>query len=261
MSSRANVVPATLPSAKPGLFASHGEKELFKAWTAQDGPGAEQAGLKHSEFELPAFTLAGFLIASNDGDRALKLFERAFELGDAANTEFFRKYVHGWLEIGIAQGVTAQVRPGRDAVGLALGELYQSDARIDEAINIVEQLSPTTYTAVSLAELYAQAGRYDDVISLTEGLSNQDDATALLLVFRGVAFHEQKHLDAAHETFKQALKSRSRDAAIRNHALFERARNYLAQGKAAMARKDLERILADDSDYPELREQLDALPR
>lgn len=39
-------------------------------------------------------------------------------------------------------------------------------------------------------------------------------------------------------------------------ALAERAQNYLAQGKKGMARKDLERILAEDSDYPNVREEL-----
>lgn len=32
--------------------------------------------------------------------------------------------------------------------------------------------------------------------------------------------------------------------------------NYLAQGKKGMARKDLERIFAEDSDYPNVREEL-----
>ena len=72
-----------------------------------------------------------------------------------------------------------------------------------KAIEIVEQLEPTTYSAVSLAELYTQAARYDEVISLTEGLNNQDDATALLLVFRGVAFREQGFLDAAQESLRK----------------------------------------------------------
>jgi Tfp pilus assembly protein PilF len=39
-------------------------------------------------------------------------------------------------------------------------------------------------------------------------------------------------------------------------ALAERAQNYLEQSKNAMARKDLERILAEDSDYPNVREEL-----
>jgi predicted Zn-dependent protease len=38
--------------------------------------------------------------------------------------------------------------------------------------------------------------------------------------------------------------------------LAERSQNYIAQGKNAQARKDLERILAEDSDYPGLQEQL-----
>jgi Tfp pilus assembly protein PilF len=38
-----------------------------------------------------------------------------------------------------------------------------------------------------------------------------------------------------------------------------RAQNYLAQGKKGMARKDLERILAEDSSYQGVRQQLDEL--
>jgi Tfp pilus assembly protein PilF len=62
--------------------------------------------------------------------------------------------------------------------------------------------------------------------------------------------------DAAHEAFRQGLRSRSRDAAIRHLALSERAANYVAQGKNGMARKDLERILAEDSTFEGVRERL-----
>jgi hypothetical protein len=50
-----------------------------------------------------------------------------------------------------------------------------------------------------------------------------------------------------------------RAAPIRHLALAERTQNYLAQGKKGMARKDLERILAEDSGYEGVREQLKAL--
>lgn len=43
---------------------------------------------------------------------------------------------------------------------------------------------------------------------------------------------------------------------IRHRALLERARTYLAENKRAMARKDLERIMAEDSNYEGLRELL-----
>ena len=152
--------------------------------------------------------------------------------------------------------MTAGLPINRDAVGLALAERMQDRGDVAGAIDVVEQLEPTTYAAVSLAELYAEASRWEDVIELTEGLTNEDDASALLLVLRGRAFREQDFHDAAHESLKEALRSRSREASIRHLALAERAQNYLAQGKKAMARKDLERILAEDSGYEGVREQL-----
>lgn len=94
------------------------------------------------------------------------------------------------------------------------------------------------------------------MVELTDGISNEDDAAAILCVFRGQAFREQGFHDAAHESLKEALRSRSRAAPIRHLALAERAQNYLAQGKKSQARKDLERILAEDSDYEGVREQL-----
>jgi Tfp pilus assembly protein PilF len=64
---------------------------------------------------------------------------------------------------------------------------------------------------------------------------------------RGRAFRLKGFHDAAHQALKEGMRSRSRAAPIRRHALAELAQNYLAQGKRGMARKDLERILAEDS--------------
>ena len=87
-------------------------------------------------------------------------------------------------------------------------------------------------------------------------MRNEDDATALLLSFRGVALRELGHHVAAREAFKEALKSKSREPVIRHYALVERAKTYLAEKKPGMARKDLERVLAEDAAYPEVRELL-----
>jgi tetratricopeptide (TPR) repeat protein len=152
--------------------------------------------------------------------------------------------------------VTAELPINRDAIGLALAELKQEQGDIAGAIGVVEQLEPTSYSTVSLAELYSVAGQWDDVVALTEGVRNEDDAAALVCVFRGQALRQLGFNDAAHEALKEALRSRSRAAAIRHLALAERAQNYLAQNKKSQARKDLERILAEDSDYEGVREQL-----
>lgn len=256
-SAPAPVAPAA--PAKPGLFAPKGEKQLYKAIKAQDINAIRKVGDEHPDLRLASFSLAGLMTLTDDSDQAGRLLSDAFATGeDPADDRFGSKYLSAasGLELRIAEGVTAELPISRDAVGLALAELKQADDDLDGAIDVVEQLEPTTYSAVSLAELYALAGRYDDAIELTEGVTNEDDASALLLVVRGAAFREQGHYTAAHETLKEALRSRSRAAAVRHLALLERAKNYLTQEKHGMARKDLERILAEDSDYEGVRELL-----
>jgi tetratricopeptide (TPR) repeat protein len=253
---------ATAPPSpkKPGLFAPKGEKELYKAIKAQDVQAIKSVGVKDEEFRLPSYSIAGLMMLGSEPTEAERLLSEAFATGkDPAEDKFVSNYLFTRLELPLAQGVTAELPVNRDAVGLALAELKQDRGDLDGAIDIVEQLEPTTYSAVSLAELYARTERWDDVIELTEGMKNDDDASAFLCVLRGQAFRQQGFHDAAHEALKEALRSKARAAEIRHMALAARAQNYLALGKKAMARKDLERILAEDSSYEGVREQLAAL--
>jgi tetratricopeptide (TPR) repeat protein len=249
-------VPSASPK-KPGLFAPKGEKDLYKAIKAQDVKAIKSVGVYHKDFRLPSYSLAGLMLLIDEPNEAEQLLSEAFATGkDPADDKFVSTYLSTRLELSLGQGVTAELPVNRDAVGLALAELKQDRGDLEGAIDVVEELEPTTYSAVSLAELYALTERWDDVIELTEGVKNEDDASALLCVFRGQAFRQQGFHDAAHEALKEALRSKSRAAPIRHMALAERAQNYLAQGKNGMARKDLERILAEDSDYPNVREEL-----
>jgi tetratricopeptide (TPR) repeat protein len=252
------ITPST--RKKPGLFAAKGEKELYKAIRAEDVQAIKEVGVEHADFRLASYSLAGLMMLTSEPAEAERLLGEAFATGkEPAEDKFVSGYLSTHLELSIAQGVTAELPVSRDAVGLALAELQQDRGDLKAAIEVIEQLEPTTYSAVSLCELYAQAGRWDDVIDLTNGVKNEDDAAALLCVFRGQAFRERVLHDAAHEALKEALRSRSRAAPIRHLALAERAENYLAQGKKSLARKDLERILAEDSDYEGVREQLSEL--
>jgi tetratricopeptide (TPR) repeat protein len=258
----ASAAPQPSPNApkKPGLFAPKGEKQLYKAVQAQDAQAIKQVGAEHPDFRLPSYSLAGLMLLTSEPAEAGRMLGEVFATGkDPAAEMFVSDYLFTRLELSIAAGITAELPVNRDAVGLALAELKQDEGDLDGAIEVVEQLEPTTFSAVSLAELYAQTERWDEVIKLTEGIKNEDDASALLCVFRGEAFREQGFHDAAHEAFKEALRSRSRAAPIRHLALARRAQNYLAQGKKSQARKDLERILAEDSSYEGVREQLDEL--
>ena len=65
--------------------------------------------------------------------------------------------------------------------------------------------------------------------------------------------------EAARESLKEALRVRSRPTELRHLALIARGHTYLAEGKKAMARKDYERVLADDASYPGLADMISAV--
>lgn len=256
--------PAPLPT--PGRLDPKGHRALFEA--VQRGLGDpqpfEEVAQRHADVATPA-SLIGALASLAAGDRegAVRLLERVVsDASDVADHPFVTRYLvpRGVaVETSVAAGVTAALPLGREAATLTLAELRQAAGDPRAAISLVEDLPPSTIAAVSLTELYLQTERYDEVLDLTNGLSNEDEASALLLVFRGAALHALGHHDAAVEALKEALRARSRPAAIRHLALVQRADAYLTLGRRAAARKDLERVLAEDASVPGVVERLDAI--
>jgi tetratricopeptide (TPR) repeat protein len=248
--------PAAAPPPKSGLLSPKWEKELFGAVSKQKWDSLARISHDYPEAAPVAVTLDGLLhLEEADLPRTVELLRWAWAYaGEVENHQFVRKYIgSSHVRISIADGVSAMLPISRDAIGLALAEVEQSLGNINAAIEIVEHLDPSHIAAVSLCELYSAASRYDGIIDVTNGITNEDDATALLLAFRGEAFREQGMNTAALESLKEALKSSKRDPAIRHRALLERASAYIADGKKAQARKDLERILAENSDYEGVR--------
>lgn len=245
----------------PGIFAPKWEKELHRALIAQPDPRSlARIGTEHE----PARSLAAFFeatlvsVPAGDAQRGIDLLSWLFGTGyDPAKDEFIKKYMPAAaFGLSIAEGIDVQLAPDRDFIGLLLAELHQEAGNLPAAVDVVEQLEPSTITAVSLAELYAAQDRWDEVVNLTEGLQNEDEAATYLLIQRGIAFREQGYQDASRESFKEALRVRFRPAELRQRALIERGVTYLKEGKRSLARKDFEKVLAENSNYPGLREHL-----
>lgn len=254
--------PTVAPkAATPGMLAPKWEKELHRALVAKPdvndlpriGTQFEQARPLAALFE----TIRG-AIPTGNYDRGVRLAVWLFETGyDPAKDSFATKYLPGAaFSLAIADGIEVALPLSRDYIGLMLAELHQATGNLPAAVEVVEQLEPSTVTAVSLAELYAEQECWDEVVDLTEGLTNDDEAATFLLIQRGIAFREQGFFDAARESFKEALRIRSRPAELRQRALIERGVTYLSEGKRSMARKDFEKVLAENSAYPGLRDHL-----
>lgn len=66
--------------------------------------------------------------------------------------------------------------------------------------------------------------------------------------------------DAALEAYKDALKSKKRDPELLKEARYARGRLYLKMGKRAQARKEFEKVYAEDAGFRDVRSLLADLP-
>ena len=238
-----------VPPVSPNLFSASYEKDFFKARKQDSVEEYQRIITLYPEAAIAgSFMLALKFIETKEYPLALQMLESIWRMNDRIDSDqLFRKYLGlKGFEVGIAEGVEAQLNLNRDAVGLLFAETLQSQGNLNKAIDVVEDLYPTQTTALSLADLYIAAKKWDEVIEVTNGMTNVDDATCLLLIYRGIAFRETGYRDAAKEAFKESLKSKKRSMTIRHRGHAERALTYMADGKPALALKEVEKIMAEN---------------
>ena len=261
--SRPDTPAPPAPTKPPGMFAPKWEKALFKTLSDRDYGSLERLAASYPEARSICMLLDAFMTEGPEGDaRGKAILEELWAVGyDPSRDRFLSTYAAGSAaSVTLAPGVRATMPLSRDLIGLTLAELRQEVGDLPGAISVVESLEPSLLAAVSLADLYIAQGRFEDVIELTNGIMATDDFSSFLLAQRGVAFRESGHHDTAPESFKAALSRRSQPAELKHHTLAERALTYLREGKFGMARKDYERILAENPHHPGLAEALAALP-
>lgn len=240
---------APLPPVTPNLFAPSYEKDFFKAKRLDTVQEYQRLITLYPEARVSgSFMVALKFIENKEYPLALQALENIWTVRDSIqNDQLFNKYLAlKGFEVGIAEGVVVDLKLDRDVIGLIYAEILQSQNLLDRAIGVVEDLYPTQTTALSLADLYLFSKRWQEVIDVSNGVTNEDDATCLLLIYRGVAFREIGYLDAAKESLKEALKTKKRATVVRHRGHAERALVYMAEGKRAMALKEVEKIMAEN---------------
>jgi tetratricopeptide (TPR) repeat protein len=275
-SDEAELRPYSPPVAmQPGLFSRKAERELYKflldIFKHDEADTPDQAIEKASKLQADYLALKYsldlikflFCVKGSSVDDAVG-YQWGKDLWSNRQTVFSDGYVIKYLQgitpqVPITNGISTSSIYNDQTLGHILVELLQQMNKSDEALAILHEMDADQLVAISMADLEIGNKDYDGAIETTENIENEDDATAMMLILRGVAFREKGMEDASLECLKRALSSKKRSETLLHRALFERAETYSRMGKKAMAIKDLEKILVDDSDYPAVQEKLDAL--
>jgi tetratricopeptide (TPR) repeat protein len=248
---------------KPGLFSPKYEKEfnkfLLDIYGSADGQKDNQRSVldkgnalkvKFPELTKPVDAVM-FLHAitsaetSSDGEKlGMAIWASRQEYFD---NSIAKKYFAGMkVAFELTRGVTSTDEYSEQTFGLMWAEALQAGERYQESMDVLQDLTADQLVGLALADLEITMKDYDGAIETTEDIENEDDTTAMMLIFRGIAFREKDLNEAALECFKRALASKKRSLEVLHRGLYERSFAYLNMGKKAMARKDLEKILVDE---------------
>ena len=260
----------------PGLFARKAERalntfllDIYNADEPDDATSviAKAAALKeiYAELKYP-LDLISFLHGITDEKRQEEAALWGPNLWENREAAFSDKYVRKYFKgikpgVSISPGITTRLHYNVQTLGFIWSEVLQSQKKYDDAVAVLMQIEPDQMVGISLADIEISVGDFDGAIETTEDIEVFDDATAMMMVLRGVAFRGKDMHEAAIECFKRALKQKQMPEALVHRVLFERGTTYALMGKKAMGIKDLEKILVDNPDYPEVEKKLAELKK
>jgi tetratricopeptide (TPR) repeat protein len=173
--------------------------------------------------------------------------------------------IGGAMGIGVTPTVSVTVPMSNLAVALTLAEAYQHTDQRQKAVELLESLGAEApeepVFALSLADLYFEGNQWDDVVRVTEGVrTNEDDTTLNILAFRAYALTQLGMREAALALTKECLRTKKRNPDLLRFARYIRGRAYESAGKASLARKEYEKVYAEDANYADVTERLKRTP-
>ncbi len=161
--------------------------------------------------------------------------------------------------------VDAHARPRERGTLLALVEIAQFEGDGTAAMRHVERLleiEPNDpVVLLSFAELTlegdADRAQLERVVALSAGITNETPVDTALLLYRGRALARLGLPDAAIDVFTLALRRRKdRAETLLRQLRYERAVLYDQVGRKAQARRELERVYAEDPGLKDVRKRL-----
>lgn len=207
------------------------------------------------------------LLCLKEGDRAAarehlgRALDNLRDLGS-----LFAKYaVTPEALLQITPEITAHIQPTECGTRLALVELAQAESDRDGAmaeLNRLLILAPEDPVVV-LSFLELALDQPDDmalmerVVSLSANMPNETAIDTAILLYRSRALTALGLKDAAIQVLTLAnRRHKDRPAALMRQIRYDRAVLYADLGRNAQARREFERLYAEDPDFAEVRERL-----
>lgn len=202
-----------------------------------------------------------------DGLKALHAGDEGAALGglDRLGGQLDKYGIAAQVTFPVTPEVDAHARPRERGTRLALVEIAQLTGDLSAAMRHVERLlviePGDPVVMLSLAELIldddADRAQLERVVALSVGIANETSVETALLLYRGRALARLGLADAAIDVFTIALRRRKdRADTLLRQLRYERSVLYDQVGRKAQARRELERVYAEDPGFEDVRERL-----
>jgi len=211
--------------------------------------------------------LAGFLaLKQAQLNEAANYLAKAAEKHNSLGRHFSKYGISAQMRLPITDEIAAEVGPDLRGVLLGLVEVYQRQARWQDAIECLEKLwriEPSdSVVRLSLAELLLEAHPGDQqvcqrVVSLAQDIENDTPIHAALMLYKGKALRHLGMPTAARDTLTAALRrKKGRTDDLLRALRYERALAYEDLGQKSRARAEFEKLYAEDTDFEDVAERM-----
>lgn len=237
-----------------------------KAYVAGDKRKALSELLHATHLADGAF-LAGFLaFDAKQLDKAEQCLQQAATRQKTLG-QYFGKYgVHLQLDLPITESVTAHIHPCKRGVLMGLAEVYQALHRPEKALNCLKQLrkdkSDDIVVNLSIAELAMETSPHDkrlakQIVELAGDVQNDSTTHAALMFYKAQALRTLGLYTAAREVLTAACrKKKDRNEHLLRAIRYERACVYEDQGRSTQARREFEKLYAEDPSFEDVGKRL-----
>ena len=217
--------------------------------------------------ELPdAAWMAGMIrLRREDFDRARAHFEHALARLDDLGALFGKYEIAAQANLPITSDIFAHVFPRERGTRLALLEIAQIKGHNADAmvhIELLMQLDATDpVVLLSFAELALDSPEdralMDRVVRATMDVENETPVDTAILLYRGRALAALGMPDAAIDVFTLANRRRKdRPEDLLHQIRYDRAVLYEQVGRKAQARREFERLYAENPEFEDIRARL-----